>query len=67
MLTRIIDSHDVFDKPTVLPLYLTLISRGFLSVDSNLHNPPRLAFAICGLCMYLFFVTKVLETNKVRP
>ena len=37
-----------------------------LSDVPNLHNPPRLAFAICRLCMYLFFVTKVLEINKVE-
>ena len=34
----------------------------------NLHNPPRLAFAIRGLCMhrYLFFVTKALEIKKAE-
>ena len=35
-------------------LYFFLIR---LTVDTNLHNPLRLAFAVCGLCMYLFFVT----------
>ena len=30
-----------------------------LSIDSNLHNLPQLAFAICGLRTYLFFVMKV--------
>ena len=54
---------------TLLSSFLYFLCNFFiqLSVDSNLHNPPRLAFAICGLCRYLFFVTiKVLEINKVE-